>query len=69
MSLAMSIWRESMSLNTVDRYALAIELLSLGARINIISEETGISPKILRKAYFEMYQKSSPRSLSDLNLL
>lgn len=49
-----------MSLNTVDRYALAIELLSLGARINIISEETGISPKILRKAYFEMYKKSSP---------
>lgn len=48
-----------MSLNTVDRYALAIELLSLGARINIISEETGLSAKILRKAYFDMHGKSS----------
>lgn len=49
-----------MSLDILERHALAIELLSLGARIKIITEETGISPKVLRKAYFDMHQKSPP---------
>lgn len=49
-----------MILNTINRYALAVELLSLRARINIISEATGLSMKILRKAYFDMHGKSPP---------
>ncbi|MFM8341654.1 MAG: FlhC family transcriptional regulator [Methylomonas sp.] len=49
-----------MTLSTIKNYALAIELLSLGARTNIISEATGISPKLLSKAYVEMHQKSPP---------
>lgn len=50
-----------MTLSTIKNYALAIELITLGARINIIAEETGLSPKILRKAYIEMHQKSPSR--------
>ncbi|MBS3952776.1 MAG: hypothetical protein KGZ88_07495 [Methylomicrobium sp.] len=50
-----------MSLNIIDRYATAIELLSLEARINIISDETGLSPKILRKAFVDMHKRSPPR--------
>jgi flagellar transcriptional activator FlhC len=47
-----------MSLNTLNRYALAIELLSLEARISIVAKETGLSPAILRKAFIEMHQRS-----------
>lgn len=49
-----------MSLNIIERHALAIELLSLEARINIISDETGLSPKILRKAFVDMHKRSPP---------
>lgn len=47
-----------MSLNTLNRYALAMELLSLEARISIVAKETGLSPAILRKAFVEMHQRS-----------
>lgn len=47
-----------MSLNTLNRYALAMELLSLEARISIVVKETGLSPAILRKAFIEMHQRS-----------
>jgi flagellar transcriptional activator FlhC len=47
-----------MSLNTLNRYALAMELLSLEARISIVAKETGLSPAILRKAFAEMHQRS-----------
>ena len=41
-----------MKLNTFNRYSLAIELLSLDARISIVAEQTGLSPEILRKITF-----------------
>ena len=47
-----------MSLNTLNRYALAVELLSLKPRISIVAKETGLSPAILRKAFVEMHQRS-----------
>lgn len=56
-----------MSLNIIERYALAIELLSLGARINIIADETGLSPKILRKAFVDMYKRSPPSGPLKIN--
>ncbi len=48
----------SMTLNTLNQYALAIELLSLEARISIVAKESGLSPKILRKAFIDMHQRS-----------
>ncbi len=47
-----------MSLNTINQYALAMELLSLESRISIVAKETGLSPKILRKAFVDMHQRS-----------
>jgi flagellar transcriptional activator FlhC len=47
-----------MILNTLNRHALAIELLSLKARISIVAKETGLSPAILRKAFVVMHQRS-----------
>ncbi|MCX7101343.1 MAG: FlhC family transcriptional regulator [Methylobacter sp.] len=47
-----------MSLDTLNRYALAMELLSLDARISIVAKETVLSPAILRKAFVEMHQRS-----------
>ncbi len=47
-----------MSLKTLNKYALAMELLSLDARISIIALETGLSSAILRKAYVEMHHRS-----------
>jgi hypothetical protein len=47
-----------MSLNMLNRYALAMELLSLEARISIVAKETGLSSAILRKAFVEMHQRS-----------
>ena len=47
-----------MSLNTLNRYALAVELLSLKPRISIVAKETDLSPAILRKAFVEMHQRS-----------
>jgi len=47
-----------MSLDTLNRYALAMELLSLEARISIVAKETGLSSAILRKAFVEMHQRS-----------
>jgi hypothetical protein len=43
-----------MSLNTINQYALAIELISLGARTKIVAKETGLSPKII-SARTEIY--------------
>ena len=48
-----------MSLNRVNRYALAIELISLGARTKIVVKETGLSPKIIRQAFEDTHQRSS----------
>jgi hypothetical protein len=50
-----------MKLNTFNRYSLAIELLSLDARISIVAEQTGLSPEILRKLFLEMHHRSSSR--------
>ena len=47
-----------MSLETINQYALAMELLSLEARISIIVIETGLSVGILRKAFVDMYNRS-----------
>jgi len=47
-----------MCLDTLNRYALAVELLSLKPRISIVAKETGLSPAILRKAFVEMHQRS-----------
>ena len=47
-----------MNLDTLNRYALAVELLSLKPRISIVAKETGLSPAILRKAFVEMHQRS-----------
>ena len=47
-----------MTLNIVNRYAIALDLLSLEARISIVAKETGLSPKVLRKAFTDMHQKS-----------
>ena len=49
-----------MSLNTLNRYALAMELLSLEARISIVVKETGLSPAILRKAFIEILRPAVP---------
>ena len=49
-----------MSLNTINQYALAIELISLGARTKIVAKETGLSPKIIRQAIEDMYGQSAP---------
>lgn len=50
----------SMIVNTINNYAIAHELLSLGARINIVADATGLSSKMLRKAYFDMHKRSPP---------
>lgn len=47
-----------MSLSTLNNYSLAIELLSLKARISIVAKESGLSAAILRKAYVDMHQRS-----------
>ncbi len=47
-----------MSLDTINQYALAMELLSLEARISIIVIETGLSVGILRKAFVDMHNRS-----------
>ncbi len=47
-----------MILNALNRHALAIELLTLKARISIVAKETGLSPAILRKAFVVMHQRS-----------
>ena len=47
-----------MSLDTINRYALAMDLLSLDARISIVVKETGLSAGILRKAYVDMHHRS-----------
>jgi len=47
-----------MSLNTLNKYALAIELLALNARISIVAKESGLSAAILRKAYVDMHHHS-----------
>ena len=47
-----------MSLDAINQYALAMELLSLEARISIIVIETGLSAGILRKAFVDMYNRS-----------
>ena len=47
-----------MSLNKLNRQALAMELLSLETRISIVAKETGLSPAVLRKAFIEMHQRS-----------
>ena len=49
-----------MSLNTINQYALAIELISLGARTKIVAKETGLSPKIIRQAIEDMHGQSAP---------
>ena len=47
-----------MTPNILERHSLAIEMLSLGARIKIISEATGLSLKALRKSFVEMHGRS-----------
>lgn len=47
-----------MSLNILNNYSLALELLAVNARISIIAKESGLSSAVLRKAYFDMYQRS-----------
>ena len=47
-----------MSLDTLNRYALAMELLALEARVSIVSKETGLSSAILRRAFVEMHHRS-----------
>jgi len=46
--------------STLDRYVLAKELLELKARISIIENETALSATFLRKAFYDMHQKSPP---------
>lgn len=53
-----------MTLSTINRHAVAVDLLSLQARVNIIEEVTGISARILRKAFFEMHHRSPPSGSS-----
>jgi len=47
-----------MSLDTLNRYALAMELLALETRVSIVSKETGLSSAILRRAFVEMHHRS-----------
>jgi len=47
-----------MKLNTFNLYSLAMELLSLDARIKIVAKQTGFSHKILRKIFVEMHHRS-----------
>lgn len=53
-----------MALSTIKNYTLAIELINFDARTSIISEATGIYPKLLSKAYFDTHNKTpSSKSL------
>ncbi len=56
-----------MSLNIIERYAIASELLLLKARINIIIEATDLSPKMLRKAFIDMHKISPSRGSMKFN--
>jgi flagellar transcriptional activator FlhC len=47
-----------MNLDMINRYDLAVELLALDARINIVTEQTGFSAKIHFKLAFKMHHRS-----------
>jgi len=48
-----------MKLSTFSRYSLALEMLSLDARVSIVSKQTGFSREVLREMYEEMHHRSS----------
>jgi flagellar transcriptional activator FlhC len=47
-----------MKLSTLSRYSLAVEMLSIDARISIVSKQTGFSHDVLREMYAEMHDSS-----------
>jgi flagellar transcriptional activator FlhC len=47
-----------MSMDTLNRYTLAMDLLALKARVSIVSKETGLSSTFLRKAFVEIHHRS-----------
>ncbi|MDO8941069.1 MAG: FlhC family transcriptional regulator [Methylicorpusculum sp.] len=52
-----------MSVDALNVYNLALEMIKLDARISIISRETGLSTRLLRKSYREIHNKSPSSGL------
>jgi flagellar transcriptional activator FlhC len=50
-----------MSLKTLSQYSVALEMLTLKARISIVAEAARLPPAILRKAFVEMHGISPPK--------